>query len=306
MNARTIIVVYLLLQAVATAAWWILLLSLPESVSWFQPLEWPQQALLGFWLPDGLLVIVGSVTCAGLVYKNHPYASFAIWMLAVAAWYPALYCIGVSALTSQGWIASGLMSCMAGLSLSMATIFGINNSPAAFRAVKLTKASALCWTLAQIVIFWGVFLWVIPMAIVELEGYLSLPRFMHPFQRIGSITLLVAASSLGLWSAWTMATCGAGTPLPTATASNLVIAGPYRMVRNPMAVAGIAQGAAVGWLCGSYSVIVYALTGIFAWHVFVRPSEEADLKQRFGEGYTAYRESVNLWIPRRSSRDLHQ
>jgi protein-S-isoprenylcysteine O-methyltransferase Ste14 len=36
----------------------------------------------------------------------------------------------------------------------------------------------------------------------------------------------------------------------------LVIAGPYRYVRNPMAVAGILQGIAVGWYLGSVSVII--------------------------------------------------
>lgn len=44
---------------------------------------------------------------------------------------------------------------------------------------------------------------------------------------------MIAASALGLWSGATMAL-----PLPSATARKLVIAGPYRYVRNPMAVPG--------------------------------------------------------------------
>ncbi|GAB5402211.1 MAG: hypothetical protein Aurels2KO_04420 [Aureliella sp.] len=127
--------------------------------------------------------------------------------------------------------------------------------------------------------------------------HLDLPRFSHPYQRLCGSLLLIAASSLGLWSAWSMATYGAGTPLPTATASELVIAGPYHLVRNPMAVAGITQGAAVGWLFGSIATIAYALAGIFVWHVLVRPSEEADLKARFGHDYIDYQKSVNLWLP---------
>ncbi|WP_286178349.1 methyltransferase family protein [Rhodopirellula sp. JC639] len=88
-----------------------------------------------------------------------------------------------------------------------------------------------------------------------------------------------------------MVTQGGGTPLPTATAPRLVVAGPYRFVRNPLALAGILQGIAVGWLLGSVPVIVYSLTGIFAWHVFVRPAEEQDLLDRFGTRYQRLPES---------------
>ena len=45
-----------------------------------------------------------------------------------------------------------------------------------------------------------------------------------------------------------------------------------------MAVAGILQGIAVGWLLGSVPVIIYSLTGIVAWHVFVRPAEEQEFE----------------------------
>ncbi|TWT50903.1 hypothetical protein Pla22_36460 [Rubripirellula amarantea] len=94
-----------------------------------------------------------------------------------------------------------------------------------------------------------------------------------------------------------MAFFGDGTPLPTATAPKLVIAGPYRFVRNPMALAGIIQGIAVGWFFGSYVVVSYAVAGAFVWHWLVRPVEENDLQQRFGDSYADYRRRVRLWIP---------
>lgn len=81
-----------------------------------------------------------------------------------------LYCIGVSILTGEAWLASGLMSCMAGLTLSMATIHGTDHqSPAMFRVGTMIKTMAVVWTFTQLVIFWGVFLWVLPTAILELE-----------------------------------------------------------------------------------------------------------------------------------------
>lgn len=146
----------------------------PKSIRWFQPASWPDGALLGFWLADGMLVVGGSLATAFMVLKRLPHSGIAIWMLAATTWYPTLYCIGVSTLTGEAWLASGLMSCMAGLTLSMATIHGTDHqSPAMFRVGTMIKTMAVVWTFTQLVIFWGVFLWVLPMAILELEERLG-------------------------------------------------------------------------------------------------------------------------------------
>jgi protein-S-isoprenylcysteine O-methyltransferase Ste14 len=139
------------------------------------------------------------------------------------------------------------------------------------------------------------------MGILEMELRFGLTGFTHDLQMPLSIGLLAAASGLGLCSGMTMATRGDGTPLPTATAPRLVIAGPYRYVRNPMAVAGIAQGIAVGWYLGSVSVILCSLAGAVLWHIAVRPVEERDLAKRFGQSYADYRKHVKLWLPRSHS-----
>ena len=94
-----------------------------------------------------------------------------------------------------------------------------------------------------------------------------------------------------------MAIRGQGTPLPIDTARELVIVGPYRYVRNPMAIAGLSQAAAVGLFLGSPGVVLYAITGAVVWSVFVQPREEADLLHRFGVRYAKYRREVSCWIP---------
>lgn len=66
-----------------------------------------------------------------------------------------------------------------------------------------------------------------------------------------------------------------------------------------MALAGITQGAAVGFVAGSWLVIAWALAGSIVWNWMVRPVEEADLLARFGAPYAAYRDSVRCWIPGR-------
>ncbi|TWU02831.1 methyltransferase family protein [Stieleria varia] len=299
MHPKQIVTSYFLIQAIGTAAWWGLLIAYPPSVKWFQPADWPVESLLSFWLADFVLIIAGSIIAAIGVLQQRDWAGHVVGVVAVTVWYPTLVCIAASIQTGEAWIASSMMVSMAGLSLAMATIHGkADQSPATIRVTAMKHSQAVLWTLGQTAIFWCVFRWVLPMGIVELDRYSGINGFEHAFQTPVSIGLFVAASCLGLWSGVTMAASGDGTPLPTATAPRLVIAGPYRFVRNPMAVAGIVQAIAVGWCLGSYAVIVYSLAGAVLWHIAVRPVEESDLRLRFGEAYNDYQRRVRLWIPR--------
>lgn len=155
-------------------------------------------------------------------------------------------------------------------------------------------------TLGQTVVFWSLFLLVLPVGIVVLETQLGLDgwRFGSPAWAWCGGLLFALGGALGLTSGWVMAVRGRGTPLPADCARELVVVGPYRYVRNPMAVAGLTQGVAVGLLLGSPAVVAYALLGGPVWHLFVRRWEEADLERRFGDPYCRYRAAVWCWLPR--------
>jgi len=300
MNVRKLIAVYLVTQGVATALWWCVLFTIPAAVKWFHPKDWPRESLLGFWLSDSMLLVAGSFFTAAAVVTNKPWSSVVIWTLAAATWYPTLYCLGVSFMTDQAWIASALMTCMAGITLSMATIYGHSGqTPAMFRSAPMTKRAAASWTAAQILIFWCTFLWILPKGIFELEEELGVTAFTRFTQnQIIAPILFALASVIGIAAAHAMNCTGKGTPLPTANAPNLVTTGPYRFVRNPMALAGILQGLCTGWFLGSYAILAYAFLGALVWHIIVRPTEERDLAKRFGDEYALYKSTVPLWIIR--------
>lgn len=152
-------------------------------------------------------------------------------------------------------------------------------------------------TLAQTVVFWGTFLALIPSGIRRWSVPAGLAPMPFPGHGPLGLGLFVAASALGLWSGLHMAIRGRGTPLPLQTARELVVDGPYRFVRNPMALAGITQGVAVGIHLADPVVVAYALAGALVWHTLARPPEERDLLQRFGEPYRRYRDAVRLWLP---------
>jgi protein-S-isoprenylcysteine O-methyltransferase Ste14 len=161
---------------------------------------------------------------------------------------------------------------------------------------------ALCLvkTLLQTIAFWGVFLFAIPAGLTALEHAIgwSDHRFDSATARGIGIALFAMAGSMGLASGITMAVAGRGTPLPFDCPARLVVSGPYRFIRNPMVVAGLAQGLAVGLYLGSWPVMAYALCGAPVWNWFVRPWEERDLAARLGEPYELYRRNVPCWIPR--------
>jgi protein-S-isoprenylcysteine O-methyltransferase Ste14 len=141
------------------------------------------------------------------------------------------------------------------------------------------------------------FLWIIPCLIRQLDLFLGIPVIGFSFQKEIACVVFVLASILGLTSGLTMAFLGCGTPFPLDCCSELVVQGPYRFVRNPMAVAGLLQGAAVGLWYGSYLILLYVISGMLIWNYAVRPVEEADLKRRFGRQYEQYCQKIKCWVP---------
>ncbi len=155
-------------------------------------------------------------------------------------------------------------------------------------------------TLFQVVVFWGFFLACLPWAIEFAEERLGFDRYDFPSTatRLVGGGLFLALSALGFGCGMMFAIRGGGTPLPLDGTTRFLVLGPYRYVRNPMAIAGIGQGISVGLYLGSPFVMLYGLTGAFAWQSFARRWEEADLVSRFGETYEEYRRQVRCWIPR--------
>lgn len=153
-------------------------------------------------------------------------------------------------------------------------------------------------TLVQVAAFWFTFLVLIPRALVTLEHRLGVARMPSPLPDELVWSLLVAASALGLWSGALMAVRGAGTPLPLDAPRRLVVTGPYRYVRNPMAVAGLTQGACVALLLDSWLSLAFVFAGGIVWNWVVRPLEEHHLESVFGDEFRDYRQAVRCWIPR--------
>ncbi|MEA2553073.1 MAG: hypothetical protein QOJ65_1249 [Fimbriimonadaceae bacterium] len=171
------------------------------------------------------------------------------------------------------------------------------NLPQTREARTTSVAANLVKTLLQIIVIWGLFLWVIPMLIVRVEMLAAIPTFATSTWQIVGLLLFMAMSTLGLVCVSIFVWLGHGTPLPMDTATRFVVAGPYRHIRNPMAIAGLGQGFAAALVLGSYLSILYVFMGVLVWNFIARPWEEADLVKRFGSTYLDYQARVRCWIP---------
>lgn len=164
----------------------------------------------------------------------------------------------------------------------------------------------LAKTLAQTLLMWTAFLLVGPFIAWQIESWLleqgwPLARFKQHF--ILAITLFIFGWLVAWWSAWVLVRWGDGTPLPVDATNKLVVRGPYRWVRNPMASGSLLQGAAIGIAAGSPLILIYIFVGALMWNTLARPWEEADMRARFGADCERYQKSVRCWIPRSSAYD---
>lgn len=291
---------YFAAQAVAGATWWVAVFTVAgvrrATLGDLDPV-----AVAAFDLP--LFVLASALAALGL--------RWAVWIAAPWTILVAALMTAYATVTQfAGWGAA-LMIAAAACSTFAAILLLLGEvpprlvliGPFAFRGARQAATSThLGRTIAQMLVFWGFFLVVLPLLIARGEDRWRLRLDLPPWVHLSGVVLLVAASALGVWSAVSMATRGDGTPLPSAAATRLVVSGPYRLVRNPMAVAGIAQAVGVGLLLGSWLVVLYALAGSLLWNWVVRPLEEADLEARFGAEFVAYRRRVSCWLPRVPAR----
>ncbi len=146
-------------------------------------------------------------------------------------------------------------------------------------------------------LFVGLVLVFLPGRVVEWSGA-TRPATIGTAQIAGG-ALVVLGGVLALWCVLTFALVGRGTPAPFDPPRRLVTRGPYRSVRNPMALgAGLAlAGAALFYQ--SPPLLGYTVLFFLVIHLFIVWYEEPTLRRLFGGEYEVYCQHVRRWWPRR-------
>ena len=286
---------YFALQALAGAAWWLGTAMIPGVAS--ATLGGINPLLIAF--VDIPLFVIASALAA-LNFR------WAVWIATAWTVIVALGMVIYATATTEAGLGAVLMilAALGSLLAGVLMIFGRIPSeklligPFAFHSSHTRIRSRLQMrTTLQIVVFWGVFLVIIPVIINAFEDRWNLAYKFPILIVVVGFALLAFSSVIGVWSARAIANFGSGTPLPSQMAHHLVARGPYAFVRNPMAIAGVVQGMAMGLLIGSWLVVVYALIGSLLWNWLIRPHEETDLIERFGDEYRDYAKRVRCWWP---------
>lgn len=118
----------------------------------------------------------------------------------------------------------------------------------------------------------------------------------------GWLLILAGAALYAMCAFWGFALRGKGTPAPIDPPKNLVMEGPYHIVRNPMywAVLFVMLGEAIVF----HSLPFAELAAVFfaAASLFVVVYEEPALRNKFAAEYEDYCCRVPRWIPRLLSK----
>lgn len=109
----------------------------------------------------------------------------------------------------------------------------------------------------------------------------------------------MGGSLLALWCIAIFIVIGRGTPAPFDPPRRLVVAGPYRLVRNPMYIGADITLAGAALFYQSWALLGYAAAFAFVTHLFVVVYEEPTLQAAFGAAYVSYCERVRRWWPGR-------
>jgi protein-S-isoprenylcysteine O-methyltransferase Ste14 len=92
---------------------------------------------------------------------------------------------------------------------------------------------------------------------------------------------------------------GEGTPAPWNPPKRFVVAGPYRYVRNPMAIGVFLFLLGEAISIASLALFLYLGVVVTFVHCYIVIVEERELEARFGDTYRVYKERIPRWLPRR-------
>lgn len=116
--------------------------------------------------------------------------------------------------------------------------------------------------------------------------------------RLAGVIVFAAGFALFVWCVALFARIGRGTLAPWDPTRRLVVAGPYRHVRNPMISSVVTMLGGEALYFHSGRIATWLILVVVINHAYFLVLEEPGLVARFGEEYERYRAAVPRWLPR--------
>jgi protein-S-isoprenylcysteine O-methyltransferase Ste14 len=145
-------------------------------------------------------------------------------------------------------------------------------------------------------LFVGFLLVFLPARVLAWSG-ITRPTTLGAMQ-IAGVILAIAGAAIAVSCILTFVFIGRGTPAPFDPPRQLVVRGPYHVVRNPMYIGAATALFGAALYYQSLALAAYAIVFLLAMHAFVVLYEEPLLQRSFGLAYEDYRRHVARWWPR--------
>ena len=151
--------------------------------------------------------------------------------------------------------------------------------------------------------------WIVPVLALPVNALVVIPAIIlwltdyrwkanHALLPAVGCILLLAGMGLAAWTMRLFHSLGQGTAAPWDPPRHLVVAGPYRHVRNPMLAGVFGMQAAEALLLNSEAIFILPVIFIIANMLYFPLMEEKCLEKRFGSAYREYKRNVPRWVPR--------
>jgi protein-S-isoprenylcysteine O-methyltransferase Ste14 len=159
------------------------------------------------------------------------------------------------------------------------------------------------WTAMRALVYTSLFVWLWGWVALSLRPYdAQLGGALGPWAAPLGWAVIAAGAALAASCVWAFIFLGQGTPAPFDAPRQVVAAGPYRLVRNPMYLGGFLILAGFGLVQRSGVIVIFSVLWLVLVHLAVVFLEEPDLERKFGSSYEDYRRAVPRWLPRRPAR----
>lgn len=148
------------------------------------------------------------------------------------------------------------------------------------------------------IFYYGITVLMLPWLALSLEGHFGVVRHPSPILQLVSLFLCLIGAALQLWCIVLFQSIGAGTPSPVYPPEMLVVKGPYSWFRNPMNAGELIVLTAFSAWFASPTLLAYAISAAFVFHLFITLYEEPRNLTCCGEEYAQYCKNVNRWLPK--------
>lgn len=150
------------------------------------------------------------------------------------------------------------------------------------------------WKIARSFILPFIYFVIVPIAI----HYLFEPlKFQNTFSTIIGSLFILTGIGFVTWTNILFVAFAEGTMLRFDAPKKMVVLGPFRYVRNPIAIGVITVLWGESMLFGSLFIFGWSLLYFALINAYILYIEEPELDTKFGQAYLKYKSMVPRWIP---------